>query len=141
VTLIGNGDVNTIRFARFQVGLLRARRPFGALIFKSIGSLRRAPFCLGLGPPQPVGVRVCLFLMSLFKFAGIKSATVALAMILVGGWAFAAETPIPERPTGGPASERPPVIDEDKAEAFWENLIESEKANNEQLAADASVPP
>jgi hypothetical protein len=46
VTLIGNGDVNTIRFARFQVGLLRARRPFGALIFKSIGSLRRAPFSL-----------------------------------------------------------------------------------------------
>ena len=59
-------------------------------------------------------------------------------MILVAGWAFAAETPMPERPTGGPASDRPPV---NKAEAFWENLIESEKANNEQLAADASVPP
>jgi hypothetical protein len=76
--------------------------------------------------------------MSLFKCAGIKSATVALAMILVASWAFATETLMPERPTGGPASDRPPVIDEDKTEAFWENLIESEKANNEQLAEDNS---
>ena len=100
-----------------------------------------------MGHSATFGVRRCLFLMSLFKSAGIKSvrrtkaATVAVAMILVAGSVFAAETPpLPERPTGGPPSDRPPVIDEEKAETFWENLIESEE-DNEQLAADASVPP
>ena len=85
--------------------------------------------------------------MSLFKCAGIKSvrrsavSTVAVALILVAGSAFAAETPVPERPSiGAPPSDRPPVIDEEKAETFWENLIESEE-DNDQLAADKSVPP
>ena len=60
--------------------------------------------------------------------AGIKLATAALAMVLIAGGVFAAAEP-------------PRVMNEDNAAAFWENLIESEKANNEQLAADASVPP
>jgi hypothetical protein len=68
-------------------------------------------------------------------------------MILVAGSAFAAETPVPEtppvpeRPIGGPPSDRPTIIDEDKTEAFWENLIEESEEDNDQLAADNSVPP
>ena len=85
--------------------------------------------------------------MSLFKCAGIKAAsTVAVAMILVAGSAFAAETPplperSPERSIGEPPSDRPPIIDEDKTEALWENLIEESEEDNDQLAADNSVPP
>jgi hypothetical protein len=62
-------------------------------------------------------------------------------MILAAGSAFAAQTPLPERPIGEPPSDRPPVIDEDKTEAFWENLIEESEEDNDQLAADNSVPP
>ena len=86
--------------------------------------------------------------MSLFKCAGIKSVrrsavfTVAVAMILAAGSAFAAETPVPEGPSiSGPPLDRPPVIDPDKAEAFWEDLIEESEEDNDQLAADNSVPP
>jgi hypothetical protein len=79
--------------------------------------------------------------MSLFKKPMKATAsTVAVAMILVAGSAFAAETPVPERLIGEPPSDRPPVVDEDKTEAFWEDLIESEQLND-QLAADKSVPP
>ena len=84
---------------------------------------------------------MCLFIMLLLKCAGIKSASAALAMALVVGWALAAEKPTLERATGGPTSDRRLVLNEDMTEAFWEDLIESEKTNNEQLAADASVPP
>jgi hypothetical protein len=65
-------------------------------------------------------------------------------MILVAGSAFAAETPVletppvPERPIGEPPSDRLPI---NKTEAFWENLIEESEEDNDQLAADNSVPP
>jgi hypothetical protein len=61
-------------------------------------------------------------------------------MILAAGSAFAAQTP------AGKANWRTTirsafVIDKDKTEAFWENLIEESEEDNDQLAADNSVPP